>query len=434
MKNKSKLNLLALCLGLSSASHAAALAMDKASPFTMQDVLGSVAFAKFGTDYDFYFDSVNPKVIYYLSKYGGIVNYRGFPKLSISAITPRNQFMRKIFEGKSAFKITGTFQTIPNHESHQEIIQIADQNGFTLRPMYAENASLLFSVESDVLDANGYPKVTCQNQDLESGLDITVDDGAFKVPNIECVYQTFSKNGTHEIVERKVPILYKAYVSNINGHGSTNRVLDFFLEYVPDNAVIDDYQQGVNNGSNSGVIKATVHWDLKTARQSSRAHVKIDWHQSIQAFSTYVAEHDYVCTDLQLRKYTKKVIEEGAMVVQMYNVHTKKWDEYDSLSSKLGGAIFDQIVNLVISHLFTRIEAKTDQAAQSQLDIMDGSGSKTLFVFHTNYEKVLSQRYESYSVLISHQKEKNTSKTWIHLSCVKGGFGERVVWDEACNR
>jgi hypothetical protein len=434
MKKILNLTLLTLSLGMSSAGYTKALAQDDHNTTTtMRDVLGSDSYARFSNDYDFYFDSMNHKVIYYISKHGGISTYRGLPKLSIQAITPRNRVIRKIFDGEKSLKIAGTFQSIPNGNSHKEMIQQAASNGYTFIPMTATNVEVDFVIESSNIGANGYPLVTCEEVELASGAVISIEGGEFDVPNVECFFQRKNENGQYESDGIEVPILYKAYVSRLRGGGSTNRTLDFSVEYLPDNAIIEDFKAEQYSGGNSQAIKARMSWDLDLAHQGQQARINIDWHKTVKSFSTFAALHNFACIDIQIRKHVGKVIEEGGITVDMFNPATRRWETYRHTSTELGKAVEQRVMDIVTSNMMTEIQAKANKATQSQIGVADGSNSKAIFTFHANYEKLLFKRNETYSVIVHPENEKGVGETSMDLSCVEGGFGSRITWSSACD-
>jgi hypothetical protein len=366
--------------------------------------------------YYLYADSQDAKLIWFVPKMGFIASKgrgnRIAPNFNGSETTPSFGTWPAIRPGESQVRLGGSFNTTGDIESLKILKREARAKGYNIAPAMVNRAKSTFIVEGTDIDGDGNIDVNCTQKPYNvNGYKSTIH-----------ICSVTAADGT----KKEVSTLERATFKVPEGRTSVSTRIPFQILSLPDSNISADISNTLmDGGSLDHYYQFVISWNLNTASSTRVARITVDWNQTFEQASKFLAVRGFLCNRIEIRKFFKKLVQEGKGVVVEYrhadgSYHPEATDD----------AQFIKVVEGVRKELRDELFQQVREYSQSQLGTVS-TNVRSFFTLRANYEKQIFKRHETRYVNWNPGMKMESPQTNMGIDCVQGGFGLPVKWSNS---
>ncbi len=369
-------------------------------------------------DFTLLADSVDPALVYYVPNTGGVTinakqSIQPVPSFQVYEYYPTFGF----FAGEALTRLGGSFDTTSNQDSLGRLESEAAAKGLKLTPAPATTATTKFLLgpyllEDERLDVDciydTYEIVTSSGELREVRVPVcSIDEGADYDIDTNIMYK-FSQ----------LPALSGSTVSqNIPFAGVTMPNVGQQLRPIM-----------MSGGQWSGVVSAKVDWEIKANTQTRQARALINWEQTFEQASAFMAIHNNACVDIEMQAFYQNLAScdnaDDCGVKIEYMNEFGQWTDVAPDDPEFINQV-TAFQSTVENELFNQVDAYTTSTL--------GQVSTRATAFYTlraNYEKKNLSRNETRYFTWTPGNQTVHASTDLQISCLTGGFENgRVNYD-----
>ncbi|QUJ68856.1 hypothetical protein KDD30_07170 [Photobacterium sp. GJ3] len=288
--------------------------------------------------------------------------------------------------------------------------------GFSVSPAVVTRGKAIFAVDGIDADADGRIDVECIDQPLTITDPLTGQTLNIVINNC---YVT-SVDGT----QHPTSIVEKAYAKVPSGRTSASVNVPFQLVTLPDSDMTNAIETDLAVGNSlAPYFSLIVDWELELEGATRAARITVDWNQTFEQASSFVALHNFACVDIEIQKFFKKLVQEGKGVyVEYYNPETGKYQDQAPNDLAFTQAV-EGIQADMQAELFDQIQEYSDPIL-GQVD----TNATSMWTLRANHEKQILKINETRNINWNPGMSMETVQTSMSIDCVVGGFGMPVEW------
>jgi len=363
--------------------------------------------------YYLYADSQDAKLVWFVPKMGFIASKgrgnRIAPNFNASETTPRFGTWPTIRPGESQVRLGGAFNTTGDIESLKILKREARAKGYTIAPAIVNRAKSTFIVEGIDVNGDGNIDVSCtQDPHTIDGKEITIH-----------ICSVTAADGT----KKEVSTLERATFKVPKGRTSVSTRIPFQILSLPNSEISSDISTILmDGGSLDQYYQLVVAWDLNTASSTRVARITIDWNQTFEQASTFVATHGFFCKRTEIKTFFKKLVQKGKGITVEY-LHADGTYHPEATNN----AEFIKVVEGVRRELQDELFQQIREYSRPQLGKVS-TNVRSFYTLRANYEKQILKRHETRYVNWNPGMKLERPQTNMGIDCVQGGFGSPVKW------